>query len=154
MFLIICFVVTFSASGQKKQTDQQLANSFVKDWLDSNGSEACALKYLEINDFYLRDKEKEKFVLEWFSISAKFLKGEIEKNGGKYQIIAHKGNEKNESIKKFNLKADDYSGMYYLVSGGKVLNSIVIKDGKIISYCPVMNQGEPVNYPWFINQPG
>lgn len=155
-YLLLIFSLLFVSTGSNpnERTDQRLANSFVKDWLDSNGSKECALKYLEIDNFYLKSKEKKEFVLEWFSEFGRFLKGEIDKNEGKYQILAHKGNEENESIKKFDLKTDDYSGVYYLVSGNEVLNSIIIKNGKIISYCPVMKQGSSINQPWFINQPG
>lgn len=156
MFLIICFVVTFSASEQKEQTDQQLVNSFVKDWIKSDGSKECALKYLEIHKSYLQDEKKKKFLFDVFSTFAKTYKEAIDKNGGKYQILAHKGNEENESIKKFNLKTDDYSGVYYLVYGDKVLNSIIVKDGRIISFSVAFvhrNMGR-FNIPWFINQPG
>lgn len=151
-YLILIFIF-LSVSTQKEKTDERLVNLFVKEWIQSNGSNECAKKYLDINSYYLQDIEKNKFLFEWFSLFSKSLKEEIDKNDGKYQIFAHIKNEEKDLIKTFNLKTDDFSGVYYLAIDNKIFNSIIVKNGKIISFCPLMNQGSRINIPWFINEP-
>jgi hypothetical protein len=155
LILLFCLFFVFSSSMKKAQTDEQIVNAFVKEWIDTSGSEACALKYLNIHESYLQEGEKKKFLFEWFSSIGKVYKEEILKNNGKYQIIAHENNKENDLIKKFNLKTDDYSGVYYFIIGGKVIAPIIVKEGRIISFSTVwihvnVNQ---FNKPWFINQP-
>ena len=153
MINLILIFIFFSISAQNDQNNERVANSFIKEWIESNGSKECAAKYLAIDKTYIQDSKKNKFLFEWFSIFGKSIKDEINKGSGNYKIIAHEKNAKMDLIKEFNLETDDYSGVYYLVVGGKVINSIVVKNGKIISYCPLMNQGSKINKPWFINEP-
>jgi len=148
-----CLCVVVTGSAQTKQTDVQFVNSFVKEWIESIGSEDCALKYLEIHNSYLQNIEKKKFFFEWFSLFSRTINQEIIKNNGNYQIIPHVNPDKNAMIKEFNLIADDYSGVFYLIIGDKVVTDIIVKDSKIISYCPVLNQGKKINKAWFVNRP-
>lgn len=151
--LFFCLFYVITASGQGSQTDEQLVNSFVKKWMESAGSEDCALKYLEIHDSYLQDSEKKKFFFEWFSSFSKTINEEIIKNNGKFQIIPHKIDDENKMIKEFNLVLDDYTGVFYLIINSKVVTDIIVKNGKIISYCPMLNQGDKKNRAWFVNKP-
>jgi hypothetical protein len=153
LLFLISLLFLFSSAGQKAQTDEQLIRAFVTEWIDTSGSEGCALKYLNIHESYLQGENK-KFLFEWFSLIGKFYKEEIHKNSGKYQILAHEANPENDSIKRFNLKTDSYSGVYYLIVGGKIVAPIIVKEGKIISFSTVwihVNVNE-FNKPWFINR--
>ena len=130
-----------------------LLNSFVKDWIVSSGSEDCAIKYLEIHKSQIHDKEKKKIFFEWFSYLSKFLNEEIAKNNGSFQIISHQNNQENKMIKEFNLITENYDGVFYVITGNKVVTSVIVKNDKIISFCPILNQGNKINRPWFINEP-
>ena len=152
--LFFCFLFcAIAGSGQGNQDNERIVNLFVQEWLSSAGSEDCALKYLEIHASYLQDSEKKRFFFEWFSLFSKTIHEEIIKNNGKYQIIPHQNNQENKIIKEFNLITDDYAEVFYLVANNKVVTSIILKDGKIISYCPMLNQGSKINRAWFINKP-
>lgn len=149
---IFCLLFVITASCKQVQTDEQLVNSFVKEWISSAGSKACALKYLNIHESQLQDKAKKKFFFEWFSYISKCLNEEIVKNNGRFLIIPHQNNQENKMIKEFNLITDDYGGVFYVVTDSVVVTSIIVKNGKVISFCPILNQGNKINRPWFINE--
>jgi len=151
LFFSLLFVIT--ASCKQVQTDEQFVNSFVNDWISSAGSKACALKYLNIHESQLQDEAKKKFFFEWFSYISKCLNEEIVKNNGRFLLIPHQNNQENKMIKEFNLITDDYGGVFYVVTDSVVVTSIIVKNGKVISFCPILNQGSRINRPWFINQP-
>lgn len=150
---IFFFLFVITESCKQVQTDEQLVNSFVKEWISSAGSKACALKYLNIHKSQVQDNEKKKIFFEWFSYVSKFLNEEIAKNNGGFLIIPHQNNEENKMIKEFNLITDDYTGVFYVITDSKVVTSIIVKNGKIISFCTILNQGTKINRPWFINVP-
>lgn len=57
-------------------------------------------------------------------------------------------------IKAYNLETDDYSKVFYLIIGNKIATAIIIKNKKIISYCPHLRLGRAeINIPWFISEP-
>lgn len=129
-------------------------NAFVKEFLDSSGSKDCAMKYLNIDSSYFKDEEQKKFFFEWFAAYSLEMKKETMKNNGNYKIISHMDESENNMIKKYNLETDDYSGVFYLITGDKIATSIIIKNRKIISYCPLLNLGRAdLSVPWFINEP-
>lgn len=155
--LILSFYLLFVtlASGQQVQTDEQLVDSFVKEWINTSGSEECALKYMNIHESQLQNEEKRKLFFQTFSFIGTLLKEEIIKNDVKYQIVAHAKNMDNDYVKKFNLIAEDYSGVFYLVLNNKVILPIIVKEDRIISYSHVwihVNINK-FNKPWYINQP-
>jgi hypothetical protein len=153
--ILLCYLFfVIPALGQQVQTDEHLVDSFVKEWIESSGSEDCALKYLDIHTSYVQDEEKKKLFFETFSLFGKTFKEEINKNDGKYQLIAHKTNNENDLIKKFNLKTVDYSGVYYLIVNGKIITSIIIKEGRIVSYCVIFVHPDKGRFekPWYINE--
>lgn len=148
---LFCFVLlTIETYAQNRQGEEQFVNTFVKEWLASNGSKECAIKFLDIDNRYLNDNEQKDLLFSWFSLFGKNINEEINRNKGIYQVIPHSCD--NSIIEKFNLKIADYSGVYYLVSRDKILTSIVVKNNKIISFCPMLNQGTKTNKAWLINE--
>lgn len=126
------FYLQIKTCGQNHQDEEKLVKLFVKEWLASNGSKECADKFLDIHDSYLNNKDKRDFLFSWFSLFCKNINEEINRNKGLYQIVSHQDN--NITIKEFNLKLVDYSGVYYLQSGNKILTNLIVKNKKIISF--------------------
>jgi hypothetical protein len=76
------------------------------------------------------------------------------KNNNEYKIISHVDDLNNRWAKKFNLRINDYSGVFYMVTGNEALTIFIVKHGKIISFCSHMRKGEDASYiPWLINKP-
>jgi hypothetical protein len=155
LLLLFSLFFVFPSLGQNHQSDEQIVNSFVKEWIGTSGSEVCALKYMNIHESQLQDEEKKRLFFLTFSFIGNLLKDEIMKSDEKFQIISHENNKGNDMIKKFNLKTDDYSGVYYLIIDGKVITPIIVKEGRIVSYSQVWIHVDinKFNKPWFINQP-
>ncbi len=149
-------VFSIIVSGQNYQADQKIIDSFLNKICTSTDSTGKLLEYLDLHNSYLREKKSEVLFLELFHLYCNEIKV-VMGNNPRYKIISHKDNEECTLIKEYNLKTNDYTGVYYIVSNDKIISLIIIKNQKIISFCCSLDliwmDNKKIKWPWLINVP-
>lgn len=150
--VFICIFISSAVYCQASETEEKLVEDFISNVVSTSDFKTCVSDFLKVHDSYFSNGKIKPFFLDCLFSYIKEIKGEIEDNKGEYKILCHEDNLSNNIVIDFNLKVNDYSGVYYLVLNNKIITNFIVKDSKIVSLCTSLSDVQGHRKPWLLDK--
>lgn len=146
-YIKILVIVIISIIGQNN--NEILINDFVEKFLLNENYDVNKIEnWVNIKPETLTRIKNEKN--EYFQYVMDNIQNEVSEGDG-YTIVNHTLMAKDSRSKNLNLNYDKMENVYYLLSGEKIVTTIIIRNNKIISFYYAISKKEDRNYPAILN---
>lgn len=145
---IILFLLICSSACSQEESREQFITSFINEVIIKNDVDFRDwVKYIEI--VKTENQEEKDAITSILTEKIKELHFVLSENDNQFQIIKH--NELSKFDLVSNLRYENLSNVYYIISNDTIIAPVIVENKKITAFFFGITKHKDKSYPWLLN---